>query len=548
MPTTAANPNPNRNVLQRLRTDFAFWARVCFRINDKHGRLVPLILNRAQQILEAEERRLRQLGVPGIWIYCLKGRQGGVSTYEQGKNLETIWSHRGATVMTLAHVREDTDKLFGITRRAIENFPPELLPRIGAAQTSQVSFPGRDSRFWTGTAGATGIGRGVTLSRLHGSEFAYWAEPRTVWKALRPAMRPRSVVVLETTASGHGSEAHEFWEASASPRAGKRLPGRTGFLQVFLPWWRCDVENYRLPLEAPDELGKLEPDEQTLVEREGLDLEQIKWRRAEILKAGLADFLQEYAEDPRTCWMVAGGLFYDAQRLKHLLDMRPDPKRIEAVRADRWNGHVEVYADQEGFPWEHERVIVGSDTAEGGADDRSTFVARTFPSGRLLETFADSKIEPKALAALLNDRGRKHGHPRHGLSLLVVEKNAHGITVLRELRDTHKYPESRIYHRSVFDEGAKQPTDKIGWVTTGTRDGGGTQPLLLDAGREIINAACDGTYGCPSVHALTDAYAVKRDENGKVSLNGKDVLVAEMLAWQGRGYPLSGAGGIMTNI
>lgn len=904
--------------LARLRDDFGYWARCCYHIRDKHANLVPLRLNRAQQVvLDAERSMLDEEGVARLYI--LKARQGGITTAEQAKNLHTAWSTRGAAVMTLAHSRDDTDKIFRITRRAIDNFPEGLLPAMGRGMTREISFTGLDSMFWTGTAGAKRTGRGVTLKAMHGclvpecdvlladgsvaaiadvlpgeavvthtgaiatvrgvsttraeqlisgtrtiaitpwlhrmtpvvctpdhrfwtargwvradslttsdeigfpvrpitgeitaipyrretvareqgggsqvkdaadiplnretgfafgyyladgcvarqasgrkrpssivfahdvaeeeyparataalapwstsastrrhknsrttvttvwgtgiartiaeefgktdeksvpgwvwqaprefaeglvagyfagdgskglarragytdprvsltsvrlhlltqlrdllaslgigwgalahkpaglragrnereawtlvvmgtaairlrrmigmevpeddeptsrrrawtekyridngtvwvrlrsvepgpprsvfhdlvldhpdhsfrllaglahnSEFAFWDEPLTTLNAIMPAMMPHgSSVRLETTASAHGSEAHGYWNDAEN--------GTNGFRAVFLPWWICDYELYRVPLDAPDELGTLEPEEQHLIDRHGLDLEQIKWRRETMARMGRSRFMQEYAEDPESCWLVAGDLFYDGEVLKYLYDTAPEPIRKDHVSVDGWAGHVEVYAHQEGFDWEHERVIAGMDVAEGGAGDRTTWTFRTFPSWHLLETFQSNTIEPKAAAALLNQRALKHGKP-----LLVIEKNGHGITVLRELRDTHRYPAGKLYHRSVFDQQTKMPTLKLGWATTGE-----TKPLLLDAGREIMNAALKGTAGVPSRAAIRDAFNVVRDAKGKVELTGRDMLVAEALAWMGRDYNIGGTSSFMATI
>ncbi len=272
----------------------------------------------------------------------------------------------------------------------------------------------------------------------------------------------------------------------------------------------------------PDELGALEGDERELVERQGLHLEQIKWRRAKMRELGRGVFLQEFAEDAETCWAAAGGMVYDAELLKYLMVRAPAP-----IDTD-WGGALERYAEHAGEP-----VVIGCDTAEGVGQDRSTWTARTYPDRRLLATFADAGMEPKALAGMLNTWGRRYAS-RDLPAFLVVEKNMHGITVLRELRDTYKYPAARIYHRATQDKAAKETSDKIGWHT-----GAETKGLLVDAGRNILNAARDGMAGVPSRAALRDAFAVRRDpKTGKVELNGRDVLVSEMLCEIGHhAYP-----------
>lgn len=514
--TATAPSRPDRRsavrVVRRLQGDYAFWASRYYTIRTKAGVLTTLKLNPVQRRLgKIEAELLRTHGEARI--YCLKARQGGVSTDQQARSLHLIWSRRGVSAMTLGYSQENADKIFAITRRAVENFPYQLLPALGERVTREISFPGLDTTFWTGTAGAERTGRSVTLRRFHGSEFAFYDDPAGVLKTVTPALVPRgSVVVLETTAGGFDSEAHGFWRTASE--------GGNSYTPVFFPWWECDPANYRQRLLANDELGTLEADESVLVKRHGLDLEQIKWRRKNIRDLGREDFLQEYAEDPESCWLAPGGMFYSVELLKALRSRAPTPREVLL------NGALELYDE---LP-EGERVIIGADTAEGVGGDRSTFSARAFPSWRLLARYADNRVTPEDFADLLSE----WGHRFHD-ALLVVEKNAHGITVLRRLRDVRDYNPDRIYRRIALDTDTtvERGTERLGWVTTGE-----SRPLMLDAARQLFLAAEDGTAGVPSTACLQDAFAVRRDNTGRVSLNGRDVLVAEMLAWLGRTYPL----------
>lgn len=522
-PVTAATPGRRRlegravEDVGRLRHDIERFCRRCIKIRDKHGDIRPLVFNAVQQrIVAAEREALRTTGqFRGV---VLKGRQGGVTTLEQAANLHQIWSERNFDTLTMAHTKDDTEKIFLITTRAIAHFPPKLLPEMGIAQRTEVSFTRRDALFYTGTAGSKRTGRGLTLKRFHGSEFFLWDDPVGSLATVGPALVPRrSVITLESTASGYDSPGHNFWRRARE--------GGNGYTALFFPWWLCDVENYRLPLLEPDELGALEEDEELLIEHHGLDLEQIKWRRAKIAEYERPRFLQEFAEDEESCWLDARSMFYDAALLKVLHDRTPVP-----LSTDR-NGALEVYAELR----PGERAIIGCDTAEGGGDDRQAWTARAFSNGgyRLLATFADATVEPKELAGLLNTWGRKLASPALGPALLVIEKNAHGITVLRHLRDDHKYPFERLYHRQIADKNQTERTDRLGWLTSEE-----SKPILLDAGRELFTAARDGYAEVPSLATIRDAFAVRRDVSGRVKLNGRDMLVSEMLAWVGRSYPV----------
>ena len=516
-----ASPPAEVIVAELARRRFPDWCRWGYHILDRNGVDARLALNRAQVVAYCAERTmLTERGLARIYI--LKGRRGGISTLEQALNLHTAAVTNGARALTLAHDRDHTDIIFDITRYAVENFPEGGLPELGLRQTREFNFPEKNSRFFTGTAAAkrsgrrgSRTGRGGTLWRLHGSEFAYWDSPRATLNSIEPSFVPHgSVAVLETTASGFGTEAHVFWQDAKQ--------GRNAYRPIFIPWWLCDDENYRTPLLEPDELGALDEDERLLVTRQALTLEQIKWRRERILRmGGRDDFFQEYPEDDESCWLAPGGMYFPVEQIRRLQQRVPVPIREEE------GGDLKVYAERG-----TERVILGADTAEGVGGDSSTFAARAFPSGRLLRTFKSATIPPKEFAHLIALHGRQLG-----AAFLVIEKNAHGITVLRELRDVLRYPAAQIYHRAPLDQARSVATQRIGWATTEE-----SKPLMLAAGRELFAAADQGLASPPNADAVADAFGVRRDESGRFNLNGRDMLVAEMLAWLGRTPSTQGSG------
>lgn len=499
-------------VVNQLMIDYPYWAKEVYKIRDKNNDLTPLELNEVQEeIGRVEAELLAKYGRARIFV--LKARQGGITTDQQARSLHKIWSTPGTVALTIAHSQGDTEKIFQITKRAIQNFPSELLPTMGRSEAKEVTFTGIDSAFWTGTAGSTKVGKGITVTRFHGSEFAYWPKPRAVLASITPAMIPNgSVIVLETTPDTFDSEAHKFWEET--------LQGKTGYVGLFFPWWRCDRKNYRTPLLSDDELDPLTADELSLIEKEKLSLEQIKWRRERIIEMGVSSFMREYPEDPETCWTSSGEKFYDGDKIQIMLRKVTDPISTAL------GGRLKIYADRvlttpAGIIYED--VIIGSDVAEGVGGDRSTWSAHAFPSWRLLSQFEDNKIEPDALADAL----ALWGIEKYGEALLVVEKNAHGITVLRRLRDYHKYPRRSLYYRTPLATSFDSRTDYIGWTTTSE-----SLPLMLDYGRQILNAAAEGHIPVLSRSTLKDFLLVTNEGR----LNSRDVLVSEILAWLGRDY------------
>lgn len=503
-----------------LKRSFPRWCYTCYRIRIESGALIRFDLNEVQRAIHADKlRQLRRYGRSRQ--YVLKARQPGVTTYAQADNLNCIWSRRGRDAMTLTHALDETGKIFEITRRAMKAFPAALLPKKGAKDTHEVTFTERDSHFWTGTAGSKVSGRGGTLTQLHLSEFAFYADPREVLAGFSPSMEkvPESSVLIETTPSFFDCEAHQEWRRARD--------GRSEFKPLFFPWWKCDPLRYRLPLDEPDELGALTDIEEALLHRHGLDHEQIKWRRERIrLVYGESEplFLREYPEDDESCWLTGGNLFYDIKTLRDLSQRAPTP-----IKKER-SGTLEIFSD---FDPMTDRVIIGADTAEGVGGDRSAFVARSFNSWKLLAVFQDSRIEPIAFSDEIAAAGWRYARNTQEPAFLVIEKNQHGITVLRRLRD-NGYPLSAIYHReSVPDSAFYDASDRIGWQTSGP-----VYPIMLDAGREVLAFAKSGEGGYPSAAAINDALGIYRDSKGKTSLSGKDVFVSEILAWIGRRSPV----------
>lgn len=497
--------------IQQYRLDFPAWSAANFTIRNKEQQLIRMALRPAQRmVMEREAAQKKKQG--RVRQYQLKARQGGFTTYHQARALHLIWSTVGIDCLTVADKQQRTEKIFEITNRAIRYFPPKLLHEMGSKRSHEVSFKDMESSFYTDTAGSGNPGMGMTIGRLHCSEFAHFENPRAVLAASSPAVVPDGTIVLETTASMFDSEPHEFWREAVN--------GENGYDAVFIPWWECDPDLYRMPLDEEDELGHLSDEERHLMGTFGLNKEQIKWRRANMREYGVAYFLREYAEDPETCWMAAGELFYDADLLKWLLDRAPaDPEEDPRVKGLRHFRKV--------LPGV-ERMLIGADTAEGGAKDSFAWNAESYPSGTPMSTYRNNKITPEDFADELNKYARQHNFP-----ILIIEKNLHGITVLRRLRDKHRYPIERLFHRMTHGQDNQRPTREIGWYTSAE-----TKPLILDGVRQRLLAAKAGRMPIPSKSFIRECFTIRYEKDGTVKLTGKDLFVSGGLSWQGRNYPL----------
>ena len=87
----------------RFATDFEYYAPIALKIRPKVGKLVPFILNQAQQYLHLIAEK-QMLDTGRIRILVLKGRQQGISTYIEGR---FYWktSHRSGCPRFYSHTR-----------------------------------------------------------------------------------------------------------------------------------------------------------------------------------------------------------------------------------------------------------------------------------------------------------------------------------------------------------------------------------------------------------------------------------------------------------
>lgn len=538
MPSLATLPpwlnRPDAPSLEQLVDDFALFAFTCCTVTNREQQEVPFIETPMQRRVNAiEDAMRRELGY--AWLYQLKMRRGGLSMNTQLRNLWRIWRRPNTRGVTLAHERESTDEIFQISRLAFMRFPEELLPVPGRERQRAISFPEMGSRFFTGTAGATAVGRGSDFTFLHVSEFAFVPKPRELHKSASQAVRKvDGTYILETTASAWDSFAHKMWQEARA--------GRSKFRAVFFEWWWRD--DAYLPLHDVEELGALSDEEQELLptivahqvqldveyfkrppdpaRAERAALSQLKWRRDKIQEIGPEDFDQEYPKDDTSCWLEAGAKFFDGRALRW---MRSHTVR-DPIRTEK-GGELRIYAE----PDPNKRYLIGVDPSEGVAGDRSAACVIEYESWQQVAAFSSRITPPEELGDIAAMLGRRYLNARTGAAVIVPERNSAGHTTVYQLTKILRYPGGRIWHDKKMVEGKLLPA--IGWRTTEE-----TKHIALNDGAELVRNHDQRPMICDK-ETLEDMLAVQRGETGKVELTGKDLAVAWLLAYQGRKHPVS---------
>ncbi len=370
------------------------------KVRSKTRGLISLRPNRAQ--LEFSRRHTKRSIV-------LKARQLGITTYVAARFFIQTITQPGTMSVQVAHDQESAEEIFKIVHRFWENLPKGM--QEGALVTSranirQIVFPRLDSEYRVATAADANAGRGMTIHNLHCSEVARW--PRDVEEtlaSLRNAVPENGEIVLESTPNGAGGIFYEEWQRA----------DETGYSRHFFPWWYG--EEYRVQRRMAA-FETLTVEEEHLMAQVGLTEEQIAWRRTKRAQLrGLA--VQEYAEDPVSCFRASGECVFDLEAVERALEACGEP--VEA----RDNQRLLIWLPEQ----TGKQYIIGVDPAGGGSDGDYSCAVVIERSTGLQCAELHGHFAPRELAARLIELGNSYNQ-----GLLVVEQNNHGHAVLAHLR------------------------------------------------------------------------------------------------------------------
>ena len=396
------------------------------RVRTRDGRTMPLRANASQR--RFEQRR-------GQRNIVLKARQMGLTTWAAARFFLKTVTQPGTLTLEVAHTQEAAEEIFRIVHRFLDCLPAEM--RDGPLKTSrqnsrQIVFPRMDAQYRVVSAGEKNAGRGLTVQNLHCSELARWpGNPAETLAGLQAALAPRGELILESTPDGVGGCFYEEWQKA----------GETGTVRHFFPWWL--ERRYRA--EAVEE-SSLSEEERALMERAGLDLKQIGYRRK--VRANLRGLAaQEFAEDEETCFRQSGESVFELRAIEERLARLGEPHEI------RRNGELEVWLT----PVKGRQYVVALDPAGGGCEgDYSAIQVVDWETGLQCAEFA-GHVGGQELANLVAGLAAEYNG-----ALLVVERNNVGSGVLALIDAVCRY--GRIYEMG----GQK------GWLTNSV-----TRPAIL---------------------------------------------------------------------
>jgi hypothetical protein len=493
------------------RRDPVQWIESNLTIRAKDRRLIPLILNEVQRFYY-QHRTRRDI--------VLKARQQGITTIIEALFFAECVLRPNTTSALVAHDLDSATKIFEIARLFVAKLPPAAKRLAGGdpvrESRRELVWP-NGSRLWVGSAESKAgrFGHGLTVQNLHCSEVARWSQPEEAMVALFEAVPAEGCIVLESTPNGF-NHFHDLWIGAAGSR----------FTRFFFTWW--DNPEYWSP--PPSNMGALTAEERQLVERHGLSLAQIQWRREK--QRDLRErFKEQYPEDDISCFLASTRAVFDLAALQQMaarIAAEAAPEVVPALPAK--DGKVLGVAPARLLVWQRPQVgtecVIGADVGEGlaGGDASCAIVLERRSGEQVAELHG--RVPPDRFGHLLDALGRWYNR-----ALLAVERNNHGHSTLNTLRNVCHYP--RLYCHVRYDARAgAQPV--LGWPTDQS-----TKPILVD---DLAAAIAQGAVLIHS-RALIDELMtfVVTDTGSQEAQQGchDDRVIALGIAWQVRKRPVA---------
>ena len=477
------------------------WIERNFRIVDKGGHLVPLTLNPVQRSYW-EGRSLRDR--------LLKPRQAGVSSVVLADLLSEAMLFHGLNMLYMVQKPEDQNIAIHRDRAQLyyDATAPEWRPPLAISNTHQMSFefPGgrRSTLFFTGSGGQ-GIGRGITLHRGARDEIRDW-EPHegSASDSSLLGLPQDSRVIDMSTASFYGSPWHTLCQ--------KAKGGSDGFGYRFFRWF--DLPEYRLPGDGT--LFDLDEGEAQLRESYHLSDEQLRWRRAMLLRAGgdLREFWQEYPEDDLRCWMLAGTGAMPQDILDRMLTLVRPPRPLPKDSPLQGFGDLlHVWLP----PEPGDSYVIMADPAEGlpNSHDSAAVVRRM--RGWAHAASLRGKIAPGELGGMLVSLGRAYTP-----ALVGWERNYQGAGVQERVVEQLRYP--HVYRwRSRVQPGAD---DRYGFVTS--------LQSKADLVGKMQEAMRTSFWSSPDGELIDQYMRLQSQGNDRYDTSTLDLAMADMLCLEAR--------------
>jgi hypothetical protein len=500
--------------LERIRysLDHRRWCHDTLTIRNKRGMTVPLELTPAQAKLTDLIANIERQNRP-VRIVALKARQVHMSVGVASHLFKRVPFFDGQQGVVMANDDDTSAVLFDYYKQFSDGYKANAMtqPLPGLLKDTDRHLRWENhAAIEVRTAGAKNPGRGRSRRFGHLSEYAFWENAERTMAGVMQSIPydPGTVVIIESTANGHGGS---FWE-----RCQEAMSGQSEWEFLFYAWWEHPEYALPLPVDLARFRESLTGEESALVERYGLKLEQIQWRRKKIseMNGNLDYFRQEFPSNPEEAFLMSGRQRFNAQAVARQPVIR-EPltgKLKTSVLGTREQTTFE--ADERGpvsifkMPSKGSRYVIGADSSRGldagqGRSDPDYCVAQVIDidTGEQAASFHD-RLNPATFAEYLAALGRFYN-----LAYLVPEANEWGFMQALLMQD---YPIGRIYERRPDPANARPPTaNELGFLTTST-----SKPMMISA---LDVALLDGSLVVRKARTVSELMSYVIDSGGRTN-------------------------------
>lgn len=265
----------------------------------------------------------------------LKARQEGMTTLLLGVCFCNVCNQSNRNAVFIADLDENAETAFQKVSHFWEKLPEHKRPRKRFSNRKELVLRDNKSSFRVLTAGGGRVGQSRTIHFLHCSEVSNWPGAPETAPGLFQAVPASGYIAMETTAKGDGDYDEQTGEyvggrgAFFAVEYKRAKASKSGYRAIFLPWHKMQEYRRKPPEwfieseilreadnadEAPLDRRRLFArygDESALVQRFGLDLWQLWWRRCKVDEPGmgLVMFRQEYPSDEPEAFAASGQRF-----------------------------------------------------------------------------------------------------------------------------------------------------------------------------------------------------------------------------------------------
>lgn len=462
-----------------------------FTVESESSGVVPWKCTTQQSKILKTRQKIRKLLV-------VKGRQTRCSTIIMVDNVVRSITGDGQNFVVITQTDEMTQNFRTFIKRRFEDLANAGLDFLSGVPGKPkpmdnekiLEIQATRCRFFFASAESKVGLRGIqTAHHVHASEVAHWPEDsaKRIMGGILPASPATGTFVAESTPNG---AAGWFYDkcSDAMPLVPVSL-----WTVAFYPWWLEETYNFQTYIPVLQDAGidteKMKfdfipsPTEETLMNREGLNLNQMLWRRLkanDLITTGQY-FAQEYPEDLLSCWLASGiGFFHDDQ-FDHLAYYRErcktagqklrelkyrDPSTGVESNIDFLGQNLEIWEP----PLPGHRYVAFQDVSAGVSGD-GDYSALVILDANDLNQVAQVRVRtlPGRVGAMA-----AAACAFYNWAYLGVERNSYGLSVLEKVQEMH-YP--NLYYDVI-----NQPQEpKLGWFTSPS-----SRELMLNRFREQV--------------------------------------------------------------